>query len=180
MPRSRTQADDLLCTTAGLRVQVAGTNIEFQFPPKVRDNSRDGTWKEERTGVPFEPIFVYEQGNPRKISLEFKYIFDNIDWTVSRIQKQLNLLRKYFVNPSVNIPTAAALVVQVRIWGLGGNTQASYRLQSVGIKHGDTMIGTDQSAFPLLTDVTLQLRSWPQIANRQVVVGTTVNVDGWY
>lgn len=211
MPQIYTPHDRLLCTDGGIllalpkvtdsRKGVQANNvgrIQFQFPPKIKEDSRGGSWNERATTGPTssDPIATYEHADPRKISMDWTYIVDGDAWPAAKIQTQLYLLRKYFVNgDSLNAEGGkvneeglfAELVVKLRIGGMGGKDKMSFRFTNVSIKHGDTLVGEGEDVFHLRTDVSAQLRSWPIILNVdfkgtkvQAVDGMIKTPNDWY
>src|SRR3972149_1517039 len=57
------------------RPGVEGVNIEFQFPPKVTDDSQDGDWNEEEYGpAAGDKAAWFKNANPRRMTVEWTYI----------------------------------------------------------------------------------------------------------
>lgn len=151
--------------------------VLFQFPPKVVGDSRGGNWKEDPAGPSAgDVIAVYQNAKPRIVVIEWVYIVDSasqIDggkFSAARIHDELRKLRGYFRNPYLEGSTtdkgAAAnspMIVGLWMWQIGGNQPMSFRLESSNIKHSSTIVGKGRDAFPLRTDVSVELRSWPKI-----------------
>ncbi len=156
-------------TADNATINNPGTTIEFQFPPKLRSDSRGGNWNEvDSSPIGGEPIATYRYAKPRQMSLDWTYIVTGGTngtgvWPATRIQQQLLVLRRYFVNapPGGQINGVfASLAVLVQIYGMGGVDPMSFRLETVSIKHGDTLVGCGENAFHLRTDISCELRSW--------------------
>jgi hypothetical protein len=199
---------DTLLATDGVDLQLAYVDvnrqrtlwrIEFQFPPKIKEDTRDGDWQEDAGNLSMEALATYKRANPRKTTLEWTYIVGagstpNLNsvggtrWTAGRIWNQLTTLRAYFSAPNLflRVPPdwRTGSVVYLRIWGHGGVKLMSYRLASVNIKHGDAMVGRGTGAFHLRTDVSVQLRPWPALSfgdrDYQVVPGQTARFSDWF
>ncbi len=145
-------------------------DVAFQFPPKIPNDSRAGDWKEDAAGPNSgDKIAVYKAASPRRITVEWKYIVGYANWSIDKIKDQLKLLRGYFRNPFIENAGETALsplVVELRLWEVGGRSTMSFRLDQVNIKHGPTLVGKKPDlVFPLLTDVSADFKSWPKIGN---------------
>jgi len=138
--------------------------IDFQFPPKVVNDSRKGTWEEgELRGV--EPVAVFSTSGPREITIQTTYVVDGGEWNIGRISAQLRTLRGYFA--LIRDPGAARvnLVVEATLWCLlpAAGQIATGRLKSIDVKPSETLVyppGDPGSAFPLRSDVTIDFRIW--------------------
>lgn len=149
--------------------------VEFQFPPTINSDNRKGNWLE--TDLPGrEPEAVYQNSGAREITLRWTYIVDAVDngWTTSKIAKQVHTLRGYFATVRSSSDHRKLLVL-FRYGLFGGKESTSARIRSIDVKHGDTMIippGKPEEAFPLRTDVTLDLRLWnksPKVNLRDLI-----------
>ena len=145
------------------RLPVHETKIEIQFPPVINSDNRKGNWLE--TDLPGrEPEAVYQNSGAREITLRLTYIVDAVNngWTTSKIAKQVHTLRGYFATVRSSSDHRKLLVL-FRYGLFGGEKSTSARIRNIDVKHGDTMIippGKPEKAFPLRTDVTLDLRLW--------------------
>src|SRR4051812_2991900 len=113
---------DRSLVATGIQVKLVTGPIEFQYPPNIKDDSREGNWNEVKTGPNAgDPIATYEYAGPRKITMEWFYIVNGVSgWPVSKIQKQLTAIRGYFTNPGLSGGAYSDLVIMVQIWGMGG------------------------------------------------------------
>lgn len=195
LPHDRSLIDTSVYTI-GIRLKGDNkpTNVELQFPPHIQSDGRRGEWKESSGGPSAgDKIAVYTAADPRIISVELTYVVDGASWTSEKIKKQLQLLRGYFRNPFIEAaggtpdnPSTSALspmVILLKIWSVGGPSEMSFRLDSVGVRHGKTFVGVGQNAFPLHTVVSLSLKSWPKIGDNppaQTVPGQLVYDVSWY
>lgn len=172
-------------------------DIKFQFPPKISDDSREGEWDEKSAGPNSGDIIaVYKTAKPRSVTLDWIYVLTghpsevyrgNAIWNAETIQEQLRFLRGYFRNPFVEgggggDGANSPLVVNLWLWGAGGRGTMSFRLNSVNIKHDQTIIGTGATAFPLRTEVSANFKSWPKIGNPpvQTVPGQRIFTPEWF
>lgn len=147
-------------------VEALQKRIEFQFPPKITSDNRKGTWDEgELRGI--EPVAVFRTSGPREITLTWTYIVTGGQWTVQRITDNVHAIRGYFAlvrNRNIN----RNLVVEFQLWQYGGKV-TSFRIKSIDVKHSETLVtpcvgkvGDVSQAYPLRTDITVELRLWTQ------------------
>ena len=133
--------------------------IIFQFPPKITSDGRKGTWSEpEWRGT--EPIAIFSTSGPREIALSTTYIVDGSPgWTAQKIHTQIKAARGYFARIREGDNTRA-LVCNVKMWEIGGSFSMTCRLTNIGVKYSDTIVGDSKNAYPLRTDLTLDIRIW--------------------
>lgn len=166
MPAEYTPFDLALKNAVTLRFNN-GPKIEFQFPPRITSDGRKGDWKENNIHGT-EPVAVFEKSGPREIALTWTYIIDGGEWTTSKVAEQVKRMRGYFAR--TRDPSAQGyrnLIVFFRMWKHGGENEMSARIKSVDVKHSETIVTHcrpgDQKikeAYPLRTDVTIELRLW--------------------
>lgn len=173
--------------TDAAKAETEERDVFFQFPPKVVNDSRDGEWDEKPAGPNAgDKIAIYKCANPKKVTVEWKYIVGFASWTISDIKDELQLLRGYFRNPFIEGSGDSALsplVVSLQLWKIGGDEPMSFRLQAINIKHGNTLIGKKpDGVFPLLTEVSAEFRSWPLIGKPpvQTVPGQKEFTVDWF
>jgi len=162
-------------------VAFGPNRIEFQFPPRVKSDSRTGEWTavavdggKTNNAQMEEPLFTYQGGNPRKIQMEWDYLVTDgeinafnqggLAWTVDRITRNLTTLRRYAANVDQNVKQNAVfdqLLIKLILYDIGGRESMSYRSDGVTISYDDGLfIGNDRT-FPLKTTVAMTLYSWP-------------------
>jgi hypothetical protein len=142
-------------------VQMA---VPFQFPPRMPDDSRRANW-DEQDAFATEPIATYRGSGAREMTLQFTYIVDGSVWTTARIGAIVKMLRGYFVLVRDRTLSWRNLVVMFQMWNIGGRQPASCRIKSASVKHSETMVIPNNdvsSAYPLRTDITIDLRMWSQ------------------
>jgi len=147
---------------------VNWTDIEFQFPPKVLTDGRKGTWVEEdQRGS--EPTAEFATSGPREISLAWIYVIDSFEansetWNIDRVTRNIRALRGYFANIRSRDAKRDALVVLFHMWCIGGDRPISARIRGIDVRYGETMVfppgGLSDRAFPLRTDITVDMRIW--------------------
>jgi hypothetical protein len=143
--------------------------IKFQFPPRILSDNRKGAWKEGGLRG-MEPVAVFKTSGPREISLTWTYIVtDNDTGSLARgfstviIAEQVKLVRGYFAAVRARKEGARNLIAVFRYGLFGGTRAITARIKSIDVKHGDTIIvpnGDASKAFPLRTDITVDLRLW--------------------
>ncbi len=182
MPAEYTEFDKALRDAVTLQFN-AGPKIAFQFPPKITSDGRKGDWKEDNLPGS-EPVAVYEKSGPREIALTWTYIVDGGDWTTLKIAEQVRNMRGYFARSKDQSQASFRnLIVYFEMWQhapKADGKQMSCRIKSVDVKHSDTIVTHCQSgnkrigdAYPLRTDITVELRLWTKGGPLQ-----TQNVDG--
>ncbi len=162
------------------------TRVDFQFPPKVLSDSRQGSWEEiEVWGV--APIAIYKASQPRIISLQITYILDG-DWTYELIKSNVQLIRGYFqrVKDRDAIRNAGAegdnrnLAIELKLWAIGGKKPMTFRTGKCDVKYSETLIGSGDDAWPLKTDITLDLATWTQEGNQALTILAPYLTTDWY
>jgi len=153
----------------GKPIQGKTVDIEFQFPPKVLTDGRKGNWEEQEMPGGQEPFAVFVTSGPRELSLAWTYIVDSFDadnsdaWTVERITRNIRRLRGYFANVRDSNSTRDGLVVEFFMWCIGGTRPITARIKGIDVRYGDTLVfppKLSDRAFPLRTDITLDIRVW--------------------
>lgn len=136
--------------------------VKFQFPPRILSDNRKGSWEEgDLRGK--EPVSVFKTSGPREISISWTWIIDGQEFTTAVVAKQVHRIRGYFEGIRDLNARSRNLVVDFKYVLFGGTQPTSARIKSIDIKHGDTMVfppGRAEEAFPLRTDVMLDLRLW--------------------
>lgn len=152
--------------------------MEFQFPPKILSDNRRGNWQEsEARGV--EPFSAFKTSGPREFSINATYMVDNGYWTIDKIHKQITLARGYFARVNLRNSTEN-LVVVLKMWAIGGKDTITARIKAVNVKHSETLIGPSDRAYPLRTDITLDMALWTRgatVKNGFIEIGNeTINI----
>ena len=156
-----------------------GTEIEFQFPPRIPQDSRTGEWQEKVKPAP-EPFAKFIGPTARTLTLEWTYIIDFDDnFTVDKVTDQLKAIRNYFYE-GVN-ESGKKSVVKVKFAAHGGDEEMSARLEDLSIKHGSAYIksfGSVSSFHPLRTDISVTVKLWTQDGNKQAKLGLEKKLIG--
>ena len=135
--------------------------LEFQFPPKITSDGRKGTWKEgELPGT--EPVAAFATSSAREIALSAVYIIGTDGWSVEDVHAQIRMARGYFARVRSRDNVRAQLICKMKLWHIGGPDFMTCRLVNVGVKYSDTIVGSGKNAFPLRTDLTLDIRLWTE------------------
>lgn len=138
----------------------AGHRVEFQFPPKIASDSRRATWQEREYAGQVEPIVVLASAGPRTLTMQITYIYDG-EWDSKKISNQVRAIRGYFQRVR-DRNFERNMLIQLKIWGIGGQNPLSFRMKSCDVKYSETMIYNNDAndAYPLRTDITCDLASW--------------------
>lgn len=161
-----TQHDIALRDQCTLTLGVAGEdthNVLFQFPPRILSDNRKGSWKEgDLRGT--EPIAAFKTSGPREITLSWRYIVDGGQFTTLVVADQVHKIRGYFALVRDKSARSRNLIVYFKYILFGGREPISARIKSIDVKHGDTIVspvnGDIQDSFPLVTDISIDLRLW--------------------
>lgn len=161
----------------------SGVNIEFQFPPKVTADNKNGEFETVKAaGLP--PQAVFKAAGPRKISLRWEYIVTDREggWDVARISSNIKKIRGYFnlgFQDGKQDITTENFIIFFKYGAFGGgaaaparyegfsSTCATFYCESVDVKHSETLVYPDKSSddiFPLKSEVSLTLIEWVNAA----------------
>lgn len=178
MPHEYTPFDKGLAGAAYFQMNLDPDPIVFQFPPKILSDGRKGDWKEEN--IPgAEPVAVYQKSGPREITLTITYIVDGGEWTTDRISDTVKRIRGYFARTRDLGANQRALIVLAKFWNYGDpDHPMTFRIKGVDVKHSETLVthctNTNakttnyERAFPLRTDITIDLRLWTKGGTKEV------------
>jgi hypothetical protein len=149
--------------------------ILFQFPPKITNDSRTGTWEEVE--IPGDqPISIWKTSGARKMSLEWTYVIGVNNWPVEKVKRQINEMRSYYTKKDKLIDT---FIVMLKIWAHGGKEEMSCRLGNIDITYGKTLYfpGEDFSmAHPVITHIKVAIQPWTKgNAKKESTEGTAAN-----
>ena len=182
MPEQLYTAYDLNAN-AGMSLELLGSKVEFQFPPRILSDSRSGSWEEDLTKasstVGWEPIPVYKGSGARTISLEWDYIVDGRTWGADKITQQLRLVRGYYAAPRFDRRGGSKLVGQIKIWKHGGQQSMSCRLTASDVKHTGPLINGE---LYLKSTVTATIKIWAIAENQAVQAAVNLKQASpeWY
>lgn len=169
--------------------------ITFQYPPRIKSDSRMGEWTamasqggKSNSAALEEPMFTYQGGQPRKLQMEWDYLVDEENWPITRIQGQLASLRRYaaniggIANPggAEGVPVFDQLLIKFKCYAIGGNELMSYRSDGVTITHDDTLITFNGRTFPQKSTVSMNLMSWPRVMDVVIAQGQVKTFNDWY
>ncbi len=163
-------ADNLLDIDRQLAADVVFTmgtesgkkiDIKFQFPPKILNDSRTGSWFE--TEVPGnQPIATWKTSGARKWTLEWSYVIGADGWSVTKVRDQIIHMRSYW---STREDLATNFIVTFWIWKLGGKEKMTCRLTNIDITHGKALYippGDTSNAHPVITNIKAAMQLWTQ------------------
>jgi len=151
-----------------------GQFVNFQFAPRILSDNRKGNWNEgEQRGK--EPVAVFQNSGQREMTMSWCYIVDGANWTTEAVVYEIKRIRGYFANVLEPNAEQRSLICGFK-YGLYGNQQRfSARIKSIDVKHGDTLvipsvggIPDTTKAFPLKSDITIDLRLWTKGGDRKV------------
>jgi hypothetical protein len=136
--------------------------VEFQFPPKITNDSMSGEFRNVTTPIPGHyPMFVYAGPNERYFTIETCYIVDGATWSTSKIKEILKKLRGYYFKLRLTLGANKG-AIKCKFWDMSGDSETTFFMRNLNIKHSQTMISGKNATgvFPLRTDVTFDLVLW--------------------
>jgi len=140
--------------------------VDFQFPPKILNDGRSGTWEE----YPFpgsQPIAYWKTSGARKWSLEWSYVIGARGWDTSKVKTQITSIRSYWeMRKGENY--AGNLIVRFWMWKLGGDKYMTCRITDIDVTHskaiyvpnGGLSMDDRKSAYPVVTNVKVAMQIW--------------------
>ena len=150
---------DNVTFTMGDTTKKTFVKIKFQFPPKILNDSRTGSWFE--TEVPGnQPIATWKTSGARKWTLEWTYVVGARGWTVNDVRTQITAMRAYWTQRE-NLATN--FIVKFWIWKLGGPDLMTCRLTNIDITHGKAIYVPDgdiKQAHPIITNIKTSMQLW--------------------
>ena len=133
--------------------------IKFQFPPKILNDSRTGSWFE--TEIPGnQPIATWKTSGARKWSLEWTYVIGARGWDTKSVRDQIINLRNYW---TARENLASNFIVNFWIWKLGGPDKMTCRLTNIDVTHGKALYipnGNIELAHPVITNIKVAMQLW--------------------
>jgi hypothetical protein len=143
-----------------------GELVNFQFPPRILSDNRKGNWNEgDLRGE--EPVAVFKNSGPREMTMSWTYIVDGAEWTTENVVYEIKKVRGYFANVLEADARQRSLICGFKYGLYGDQSRFSARIKSIDVKHSDTLVMPSDGfnvdttlAFPLRTDVTIDLRLW--------------------
>jgi hypothetical protein len=153
--------------------QADGTKIEFQFPPIIKSDKKDGKWEILMNVPGYEPTYKYQGANPRSLTLESTYVVGGPPVgggsSITHIQNQLRVWKKYFYIKGLKLGENLPIW---RIQYMGGPTGyipsagmgSAWRCMNYNVKHSDEWIEQARVAsHPLVTTITVELQLSTQV-----------------
>jgi hypothetical protein len=132
---------------SGMPSIFSNGDVPIQFPPRITDDSKSAIWDIQQVKQ-FEPISIFHGSEARRIGIEFTYVVTGGTYTTSYIANICHLFKAYFYRPvSAQMP-----IVTVHLYDHVG-PGATFRMNSVSVSHGDTIIKDGSGTFPLLTKI---------------------------
>ncbi len=159
--------------------EFIGKDFPFQFPPRVRGDSKSAEWTEKSTKS-YEPTAFFAGASPRKLTVEATYVVDGGQWPGSKIAKLAHAAKAYFYRSIENTAEGFGPVVEISALYGAIEEQSTWRMTEVGVEYGDEIVndgasaasgsptrssgtGSNSSFWPLVTKISFNLASYTQI-----------------
>jgi hypothetical protein len=156
--------------------------LPFQFPPIIKSDAKQARWKKLPDLPSYEPQYVYEGGNPRKIAIQTTYVvggpeLEGIGSNAEGIANVVGNWKSYFYFQDVKFDDGLPIyrIEMYRFLPPGGKGSA-WRGIGFNVKYSDTWI-TDGGTFPLITEVTVDLELVSLIKAKDETKTTYENLD---
>lgn len=169
--------------------QYQENKIEFQFPPLIKSDSKDGKWHTLYDAPGFEPEYTYIGAMPRKIQVSATYIIGGPTggnskgkgWNIDRVVGQIRIWKKYFyfANFAKNDDGSSSAFAAGGGIGIGKNlpiyrivwgellpakiNNSAWRAVSYNVKYSDTWIRDEGKSHPLITEISVNLEMATQV-----------------
>ena len=146
---------------------VDGTQINFQFAPRITGESNSMDWRRKAI-YSFEPITILASANGRKIKMDWEYVATDNSWTGSRIADNLRNLKSYFFN---FVETKYPLVRLKYTYIIPITTD--FRMINLNITYGPELIKSGDDYYPLYSKVSIDLELATSLSTGASASGAT-------
>ena len=151
MDTSLVPIDRQIIGEVSLFVDPGGSNIEFQFPPRITNEANTSSWKEEDLWA-IEPLKIHKGSGGKNLTMKWEYIATDPDWSGDKIAGMLRDLKTYFFEFSKE----RYPVVMLR-YGEVIPVETNFRLMSCDITYSEELVMTSGFLYPLRTEVSCKL-----------------------
>lgn len=136
--------------------------VPLQFPPRITSDSKSADWTEIPKGS-WEPQAIWKGAAARRITLELLYIVDGAQFGALEIATITKQFKGYFYR-AIQDGDNKLPIMRLKLYDhIGEELPGDFRLHSVNITHGDTIIQDGGGVFPLLTKISLEASLTTQI-----------------
>jgi hypothetical protein len=148
---------------------TGGTQIYFQFPPKITGENNESLWLPIDIWA-IEPVKIHKGSAGRKLTMEWEYLASSAIWTPTKISQQIRNLKSYFFDfKEETYPLVIVQYTQVI------PVHTHFRLMTFADTYSPEIFGFGDNAHPLHTKIScgLELATNIQIGLKG---GSTKNV----
>jgi hypothetical protein len=130
-----------------------GTQIYFQFPPKIVSEGNVSNWEEKDIWA-IEPLRIHKGSAGRKLTMQWEYVASDSLWNCIRIPSMLRNLKSYFftfkreIYPIVKIQFGNIIPIPM-----------NFRIMDLDITYSEELISNPPGSpiHPLYTKVSVNL-----------------------
>lgn len=153
-----------------VRIIVSDIPIEFQFPPRIKADSKASIWKSFDVAS-FEPVKWYWGSEARKLGLSWEYISTSNIFTPKKIKKIIGEIKRYFYEAHAVRNAGKYPVVEIaKLYNLIEGP-AQFRLHELNMEYSDELFRGEGGVWPIHTTVTMQLELATKIIGKGAVSG---------
>lgn len=151
MDYSLTTYDRILTAKCVFTVLATGATINFQFPPRITNESNNSEW-EAKDVWSIEQLKIHKGSGGRKLNMEWDYVCTDSTWNPTKISETLRLLKAYFFEykkefyPVVLIQYTEVIPIPTQ-----------FRLMSCQIDYSPEIATSGGASHPLITKVGVSL-----------------------
>ena len=151
MDYSLTTYDRILTAKCVFTVLPTGATINFQFPPRITNESNNSEW-ETKDVWSIEQLKIHKGSGGRKLNMEWDYVCTDSTWNPTKISETLRLLKAYFFEykkefyPVVLIQYTEVIPIPTQ-----------FRLMSCQIDYSPEIATSGGASHPLITKVGVSL-----------------------
>lgn len=163
--------------SGGMSFSGGGLSFPFQFPPRVKSDSKSASWWENNNLRSWEPIVIWTGATAREITIEFVYIVDGRnpdegEWTPERIARITNASRAYFyrtfgTSSDGSTDFGPVVVIKNLYNNVRPGVKSTWRMTGASVTPGDEFIvGESGLVVPLKNTISLSLKAWTRQETR--------------
>lgn len=151
MPDSSLAPVDRNIAGTAIFIVPTGTDVVFQFPPRVTGESNSSIWPGQ-DAVSHQPVKIHMGSSGRSVNMEWEYIATDPSFSGVRIAEILRGLKAYFFKFEIE----QYPLVKVKC-GSSIPELTDFRLMNLQITHGQELVVSGEGFYPVHTKVAVTL-----------------------
>lgn len=137
---------------------VGGRVITFQFPARLKSDSKDARWQLIADVPTYEPSYLFQGGGPRRVQLYAEYVVGGPGgWSTKKVANEIRRLKSYFYigGPEHDFLPVFKMTLYEHAPNVG--ERSAWRGKSIEISPSEELIRDNEGIYPLISRVTLSL-----------------------